>query len=167
MVISRDIKGGLLFFFIPIVFFFKFVHFIHSYFFQIINNVGISFYRFHIGVFRLPIFICRRTRRNIFEVEGNHVQARFLAFWSQFTSPWLIKSLFKSGVRERTSNQARVKQPQNKYQLWKFSVTSLKNLFNPTQKSNTSHNTNYLPLFSLLNQTLNFSNCHLFCVLQH
>ena len=44
--------------------------------------------------------------------------------------------------------------------------TLLKNLFNPTRRSSTSHKTNYLSFFSLLNQTLNFQNCHLFCALQ-
>ena len=83
---------------------------------------------------------------------------------------------------------------QNKCQLWKFSVlksreksdkefvmrlvfdprvglkrfiTSLKNLFNPTPGSNTSRITNSLPLFYLLNHTLNFHNLRLFCVLQY
>ena len=46
-------------------------------------------------------------------------------------------------------------------------ITSLKNLFNPTRRSNTSHKTNYLSFFSLLNQTLNFRNWHLFCVSQN
>ena len=45
-------------------------------------------------------------------------------------------------------------------------ITSLKNYFNPTRGSNTSHKTNYLSFFFLLNQTLNVHNWHLFCVLQ-
>ena len=40
------------------------------------------------------------------------------------------------------------------------------NLFNPTRGSNNSRITNSLPLFSLLNHTLNFHNWRLFCVLQ-
>ena len=43
-------------------------------------------------------------------------------------------------------------------------ITSLKNLFNPTRGSNTSRITNSLPLFSLLNHTLNFHNWRLICV---
>ena len=46
-------------------------------------------------------------------------------------------------------------------------ITWLKNLFGPTQRSNTSHKTNYLSFFSLLNQTLKFNNWHLFCVLKY
>ena len=43
-------------------------------------------------------------------------------------------------------------------------IPSLKNLFHPTRRSNTSHKTNYLSFFSLLNLTLNFQNWHLFFV---
>ena len=45
-------------------------------------------------------------------------------------------------------------------------ITSLKNLFDPTRGSNTSRITNSLPLFYLLNHTLNFQNWRLICVLQ-
>ena len=46
-------------------------------------------------------------------------------------------------------------------------LLTLKNLFNPTRRSNASHKTNSLPFYSLLNQTLNFrNNWRLFCVLQ-
>ena len=48
-----------------------------------------------------------------------------------------------------------------------LNITSLKNLFYPTRRSNTSHKTNYLSFFSLLNQTLNFHNWHLFCILSY
>ena len=44
-------------------------------------------------------------------------------------------------------------------------ITSLKNLFDPTRGSNTSRITNSLPLFYLLNHTLNFQNWRLICVL--
>ena len=40
------------------------------------------------------------------------------------------------------------------------------NLFGPTRGSNTSRITNSLPLFYLLNHTLNFQNWRLICVLQ-
>ena len=43
-------------------------------------------------------------------------------------------------------------------------ITSLKNLFNPTRGS--YKQTNSLPIFSLLNHTLNFNNWRLICVLQ-
>ena len=39
--------------------------------------------------------------------------------------------------------------------VWlKIFITSLKNLFSPTRRSNTSNKTNYLSFFSLLNQTI-------------
>ena len=46
-------------------------------------------------------------------------------------------------------------------------IISLKNIFYTTRRSNTSHKTNYLSFFSLRNQTLNFHNWHLFCILQN
>ena len=41
------------------------------------------------------------------------------------------------------------------------------NHFSPTRGSNTSRITNSLSLFSILYQTLNFHNWHLFCVFQN
>ena len=54
---------------------------------------------------------------------------------------------------------------QNKRQLWKFRFFNERiNIFSPTRGSKTSRITNSLPLFYLLNHTLNFQNWRLICV---